>query len=113
MTAPTTLSPAERVAAGAAHLDAEQPDWLDLIRAPLDMGDANNCVLGQVYGDYWDAPLVRDEEVAEADNWAVAHGFQALQVDPGDPDAHLLFDYDQLAEAWDVEIQRRRGTATP
>lgn len=44
---------AQRVAAGAAWLDANLPDWearIDLER--LDLSEAKLCILGQLFGDY-------------------------------------------------------------
>jgi hypothetical protein len=53
-----TVSIAERVAAGVAWLDAEVPDWWRDIRLDrLEMASCTRCVLGQVFGEYGDAPL--------------------------------------------------------
>jgi hypothetical protein len=44
-----------RAAAGARVLDTKIPDWakkVDVSR--LDIGDTENCILGQIFGDYND-----------------------------------------------------------
>jgi hypothetical protein len=44
---------AERVAVGAALLDAELPGWAERIELGLlDLGSPRCCVLGQLYGTY-------------------------------------------------------------
>lgn len=43
----------DRVAAGAAFLDAQRPGWRDRVDATtLSMGSSSRCVLGQLFGDY-------------------------------------------------------------
>lgn len=45
----------EEIAKGIALLDAKDPGWVNLISVDaLTMSDVHNCVLGQLYGDYYD-----------------------------------------------------------
>jgi len=61
------LTLAERVAAGAEWLDANYPGWVDHVDLVLlDIRDCEDCVLGQLAGNYWHAPLFTDL-AAEAD----------------------------------------------
>lgn len=49
------LPVAERVANGASLLDAKVPGWFSRINlSTLDICDGENCVLGQLFGDYED-----------------------------------------------------------
>lgn len=51
----------DRVQRGAAYLDDIAPGWPDRIDTlKLDIGSPCRCILGQLYGDYFDAPLVTD-----------------------------------------------------
>lgn len=46
----------DRAAAGAAFLDKNEPGWAKRVRLNvLDLERADFCVLGQLYGDYYDA----------------------------------------------------------
>jgi hypothetical protein len=52
----------ERVAYGAAVLDQKSPGWesqIDLSK--LDLNDSCRCVLGQIYGHYFDGLMVLDK----------------------------------------------------
>lgn len=56
---------AAEIDAGAAWLDANVPNWLQVFVADrgagLHMDDCNRCVLGHVLGSYWDerSPIYR------------------------------------------------------
>jgi hypothetical protein len=53
------MSVDDRVAAGAAWLDANRPSWWQRINLDtLDLSLNCGCVLGQLDGDFWDAPEV-------------------------------------------------------
>lgn len=46
----------ERVANGCAWLDEHKPGWRGLINADrLNIDDPCNCILGQLYGDFYKA----------------------------------------------------------
>jgi hypothetical protein len=90
-----------RVGRGAEWLDArEHPSWRQRINLRnFDMTNPCRCVLGQVFGNYWDAlvdhgpdPVVdADGEVHE---WEVEHGFNLPQDQEDDAD------WDALERAW-------------
>lgn len=106
---------ARRVTAGAQWLSGEgsRPRWpLLLDPGSLSMTSTCLCVLGQLYGNYWDCPMLLDMDEDEFEDWAIEHGFQI--------DIHLIPNagqsahYGALREAWIAEILRRRAdTGTP
>lgn len=107
----TALSAAERVAAGAAWLDEHRPGWVDKIRITrLDLSSCTQCVLGQVYGHYFDA-VSPDEATTTArplrDADAAALGFEH-RVDARNS-AAVREDYAWLARAWRTLIRERRA----
>lgn len=58
---------AAAVAAGIAKLDAEKPNWRDLINVDsLRLESCDVCVLGQVFGDYEDGKSYLDIDTTEA-----------------------------------------------
>ncbi|TDC35672.1 hypothetical protein E1211_15310 [Micromonospora sp. 15K316] len=85
-----------RVNLGADWLDQQHPGWpalVDLSR--LDIDDSLNCVLGQVVGDFWRAPMTWAE--------AVNRGFQVrngLQYDA---------ETEALNRLWRGLIEQRRA----
>ncbi len=97
---------AERVAAGVAWLDENRPDWwLDVDLDKLVLSSPCRCVLGQLYGEYEDAPIV---DVNTDDEVAVAHGFNAGGHDhPAGPFAEFA----ALESEWRRVITERRAAA--
>lgn len=95
MSTPTLpFSPlADRVRLGIAWLDEGHPNWRDEINlAHLDMSDADQCILGQVFyaeAQRWDPYRGGFTYVLESGNftdaagsslttaWAIRHGFEA------------------------------------
>lgn len=62
---------------GVELLDQQQPGWRDRIDvSSLDMHQGGSCVLGQLFGDYFDG---RSKLGLNADD-AIDHGFMALIV---------------------------------
>lgn len=112
------LPPAEeRVARGAAWLDANVEDWpYRVVLEKLDMSSPCACVLGFVfdlealhsevahtgydYGLRMAAPFGSEESL----RWAQDHGFDWHVGAAADPSA----DYTQLAAAWTAQIESRR-----
>lgn len=89
----------ERAAAGAAWLDKHVPDWLNQIdTGRLDLADCSACMLGQIYRDYWNAPLVKDGLGFEYCRQANALGFN-----------DELGQYNELTDAWLRLIDERRS----
>ena len=94
----------KRVERGATLLDAEQPGWckrIDLVT--LDMGDTEQCVLGQMYGHYSDgvdALGLGLSEYAGVYTDAAEHGFDhAYFPDDGE--------HDRLLPLWREAIEAR------
>lgn len=87
----------ERVARGAAWLDENKPEWwrrVSLIE--LEMASPCRCVLGQVFGDFYLAPL-NNPDVYEM-------GFDLrVQAEPGE--------WLALTGEWDRVITERRASA--
>lgn len=106
----TATDARDTVRRGAAFLDATSPGWAERIDPRrLDMGSCDECILGQLYGDYLDGlariGFVRDVETpwgivknAHDLDRAVAHGFSTFGSG---------LDYETLAAAWREEIARR------
>jgi len=88
------------VETGIDLLDSEAPGWVNCIDLDtLDMSTTGNCVLGQVYGDFF----IGMAELFASDDpeLAVRHGFET--PDETDPSC----DYDALNEAWRTAIDNR------
>ena len=97
----------KRVERGATLLDAEQPGWckrIDLVT--LDMGDTEQCVLGQMYGHYSDgvdALGLGLREYAGVYTKASTHGFDHDHAFPGETDDQ----YPRLLPLWREAIEAR------
>lgn len=92
---------------GARLLDDRQPGWWwGIMTDRLRMEDPGQDVLAQLYGSY-DAGLdvLSDVEKWSATaryNFAVRHGFNLV-----DPATATAKDWEELAEAWKGEIEKR------
>jgi hypothetical protein len=99
---------AERVAAGAAWLDAHEPGWVDRIDlGGLDIQSCDRCILGQVYGHYVDAPddaRRTGDQIVSADRGFCAGG-------EADGFLALAAEWAALAAAWRELILTRRAVA--
>jgi hypothetical protein len=63
------LTIAERVAAGVAWLDENKPGWDSTVELrQLDLYSAEDCVLGQTFGDYWKSALFADLDFRDTDD---------------------------------------------
>ena len=105
----------ERVARGAKLLDESQPGWRERIRADeLAMETCDQCVLGQLYGDYATGfkemlkPFDSRVQFSSGD-----HGFTLRDSEQGplrlqgQPiPRHILFRFAALAELWRREVRR-------
>ena len=96
-----------RVAAGVLWLDAEMPGWHDRVDPDrLVTRRSGCCVLGQLYGDYYQSPLALEQ--------AVAFGFDtAVGAQPHDRDdprsaAAKADEFDALDHLWRVTVHARR-----
>jgi hypothetical protein len=101
---------AERVAAGVAWLDQNVPDW----SGRIDLGDLNlavcdDCILGQVFGNYWDAPL--DAERSSDGKPLVFGNYDAVATGLGFQGN--WFEYKYLGTEWRRVILARRAAMSP
>jgi hypothetical protein len=115
----------ERVQRGALLLDAEVPGWARRINEwELDLGQCDQCILGQLYGEYCTG---RDAlELRSPGPWfdkgAAVHGFHHTErreisiYDDGweealaQKTAAIDAEYSLLAAAWLLEIRARLTT---
>jgi len=94
----------DRVARGAALLDSESPEWLDIINLDeLSMSSDERCIIGQTYRDYdtgcaalFDAECPCAAHTPEV----LTHGFEVSVVGGS---------YRQLGDAWRALILARRN----
>jgi hypothetical protein len=108
------LTVEQRVAKGLEWLDVNKPGWLDRINlTTFDLTDPCLCVLGQVFGDYWGSPLVRepddwDIDIADADQRGAASlGFVNYPDNP-----RSFEDMRALEGEWRRVIEARREAAS-
>ena len=95
----------ERVARGVAWLDGVLPDWWRMVDlGQLVLSSPCRCVLGQLYGDYMDSPLV-DEHGDEA---GVDRGFNASGAEWTD---QTYSEFEALEREWRRVITERRAAA--
>lgn len=94
----------QRVARGIEWLDANAPEgWQARINLhKFNMADPCRCVLGQVFGDYWDAMenmVGRPRAWSEVDpgSWEIERGFNLENQTNEDTEDH---DWDDLERAW-------------
>lgn len=101
-------SPEQRVARGIKYLDARHPGWASSVTPDkIDLDSSTNCVLGQVYGDYNEHPVIRDRFLGLlAWSWAHRHGFVA------DHNGGYRWpnpDRMRLEDLWVMEVRQRRS----
>lgn len=94
-----------RVARGAAWLDENHPGWerrIDL--ADLQLSSSCRCVLGQLFGDFHDAPVSLEPYTEPFGNWAQACGFTC-----GAWSEHVVLqdEFKMLDEAWIALLKER------
>lgn len=107
------------VSRGADLLDSTDSEWpskVDLLE--LNMSSCSKCVLGHLYGDYWDACKVLMDEAAGPD-FGVFHGFDIdaeaiIAAHPGYENREVRRDeraaeYQTLKDLWIKQINRRLG----
>lgn len=102
MSTDVELTIEQRVAAGAAWLDENRPDWMDRIFLnSLDVSDCTLCVLGQVYGGWMEAPddAKYDEEDEDYLSPARVRGFEKYGKER----------YEALTAEWRRLIESRRA----
>jgi hypothetical protein len=103
-----------KVAQGAALLDAEVPGWAQRIDLPsLSMRDGSHCVLGQLFGDYFNGTSTLGIKY----QWQqkVSHGFTIdLPARLGRTmDRDIDREFRLLTSAWKSLIGQRLATDLP
>lgn len=91
MSTPTAID--DRVLVGITVLDEKHPTWRDHVDVDIfDITSCYLCVLGQVYGDYFEGlrQLAPDNRRM---SWAAANGFTAYSNE-----------WDLLTEAWKRQL---------
>lgn len=85
---------------GARWLDRNRPGWADSIDIrSLDLEYHTQCVLGQCFGDYYDAlNEFRPGDIDRDEQWARSHGFNCQQTADGQNDKPGS--YERLGLAW-------------
>lgn len=87
----------KRAIAGMEYLDRVKPGWIELINlATLAMIHAECCIIGQLFGNYWDYMPRGD---GHSPIWM---GFQADGEECEEP-------YGVLTDVWRALISERRG----
>lgn len=96
----------DRVAAGVAWLDEHVLGWQDrVVVEQIEMASVCRCVLGQIFGSFYSAPLDEFDQAA-------ALGFDARLPDDGEADIDVTpRDFMALAEEWERVITERRAAA--
>lgn len=80
----------ERIGRGIELLDREVPGWSDkIICEDLDLGDGNQCILGQVFAD-------RKDEDADEDDEGYTIGIDALGLEGHEE----IWSYGFLEDYW-------------
>ena len=103
----------ENVTRGAVWLDEKEPGWwerIDLER--LDMDSLTDCIIGQLYGDFWDWEEVRDNSEAASDLGFDAYSDYELREKFGYYCHDVGGDYAVLWALWNEEIAERKSRGT-
>lgn len=101
-------SPQKRVSLGAKWLDENQPGWaMRVDPASLDLRSRKECLLGQVYGDYYESPPIVSRSSRSRVKWSMQHGFTGGEG----PNQFGSSYYDILAleREWGKVLNTRRG----
>lgn len=92
----------ERVARGIALLDEVKPDWWKILDGVnLNLWDDSDCVLGKLYGSYYETLEDLCFLGSESAQWSIDHGFDA--------DTHI--DRYEVEAAWLNAARTRRELA--
>ena len=89
----------KRAAKGAELLDNLNPGWFKKIKIhELYMSNCGHCVLGQLYGSYWDG-LISIELESDAYVNIEEYGFKESY--------RSNYGYEELDKEWKIQIQER------
>lgn len=98
----TTIELAKRVQNGITFLDAACPGWAEKIDLDnLDMRNHNQCVLGQLIGDFFKLNL---GPRLDTDEFHEVFGFGILKL--------MSVDIQELERMWRQEIAKRQEEAS-
>lgn len=89
----------ERVLRGACLLDRKVPGWEARVTRPLVMSSTIDCVLGQIYGTFYEGIRALKPRNHHS---PTAHGFSEAEV------GWEGMNYPALTEAWETLIAARR-----
>lgn len=111
---------AARAAAGAAFLDSRLPGWAGRIeRTALDMADCKRCILGQLFGDFFNGARILDISVHEDVDAQFGVNLSSDEVNAIDEScphgswkAKEQEAFDLLGLAWLAEIDKRTKRTT-
>lgn len=96
----------ERIERGAALLDEIRPGWRSQVNPDgLRMRSAEFCVLGQLYGNFYDAA----DDIFDGRylSGAIEHGLHArMESDPGSPEFWNEREWAELEVLWKQELAR-------
>jgi hypothetical protein len=104
----------DRVANGAALLDRARPNWArEIAQDELAMATCDQCILGQLYGDYRVGFRMVLEPLPSRYLFAATDfGFTLPGEEQPDWGRETLLRFAALAEAWRSEIRRRLDAAS-
>jgi hypothetical protein len=117
MTGLATL--AVRVKRGAAVLDERRPEWAGAVALDrLAMDSCDRCVLGQLYGSYWEGVPALANALPRCFRFSSAeHGFTLFdrEQDFRDEAGHIdvMDRFAALADLWRAEVRARTTEAPP
>lgn len=93
---------------GMAYLDQHKPGWVDLIDTELlDMRSPDRCILGQLFGSYWNYCIYNGDFWKNVPDHHEVHdyGFQIAEDDY----KFIRNPYPELSEIWVALINDRKG----
>lgn len=92
----------QAAARGAVRLDEACPGWWRQVTSPLQMDTSTDCVLGQVYGEYYLGKCQLKVRQPARHGYTLTMGRYYF--------GRRLLAWQKLADAWSVEITARRST---
>ncbi|KND50740.1 MAG: hypothetical protein ABA06_04620 [Parcubacteria bacterium C7867-001] len=93
----------QRVAAGAAFLDAHDPQWRMRVTKKVKVASTHECVLAQLYGRY----RAGMEKYGLSEDDSLNYGFRVDSREVGYEHEASRQYYFQLNECWGAELKRR------
>jgi hypothetical protein len=100
---------------GAIFLDDHEPVWWKMVDDWLDMSDCEACVIGQVYGNYYNfLDGLEEKRITsgkwaggmDANTWAENHGF-SLKFNQREHFVDNRARWEALSALWRIKIEER------